>query len=196
MPKKLKKTSHRRRTLLITSAIVAVIVGVCVLAWATNRSTKPAKTIKTISSSNPEATSPISEPSTSSTQTTNVTTTSPSPPVSVKNPVASASPSSGALVEPTGPFVSNHNYDGSSQENAENSVCNTTPGATCVIEFTQGNTTWQLAPEVANSDGAAYWQWNVSSSGLTQGSWTITATATLNGSSITATDSNLMEISE
>lgn len=92
---------------------------------------------------------------------------------------------------PTGTFVSNHqpSLSGSPSSKQEQSTCNTSPGATCDIEFSKNGITKALGAKTADSSGAVYWTWNIQDSGLTAGPWKITAKASLNGQTKTAEDS-------
>jgi len=100
---------------------------------------------------------------------------------------------SGTLISPWGDFVSDHNTAyGSSEE----SVCNTSPGATCFIQFTQGATVEKLPTEVANNSGSVYWNWQVTSNNFNTGNWQIEAITTLNGQTQTATDKLFLDISQ
>lgn len=129
------------------------------------------------SSTNPTNGSGQSSASQSSTSTT------------TSNVSAQKSPNSGpAPIVPYGDFVSNHNPSLSGNLSNEESVCNTTPGATCYIEFTQGGIIKKLPVETADSNGTVYWSWNVNTSGFTTGKWQITAVATMNGQSVSAND--------
>jgi hypothetical protein len=85
----------------------------------------------------------------------------------------------GPLVEPSGVFVSNHhpNLSGHPAPNTLQSVCVTTPGATCTIVFTKDGVTKQLPNQIADPGGATYWTWKLQDLGLTTGSWHITAKA-------------------
>jgi hypothetical protein len=110
---------------------------------------------------------------------------------STKGVAPAASPNSGtAPVKPSGPWISNHSPSLGAQagRSQENSVCVTTPGATCYIEFTKGNIVKQLATETTDSNGAVYWTWDVSQDGFTTGTWQVTVIATLNGKTTTSTD--------
>jgi hypothetical protein len=100
------------------------------------------------------------------------------------------------LAAPFGTFVSNHkpSLSGSESPSQEESVCNTTPGATCTITFTNGNIKKSLAPRTADSRGAAYWTWDVNEAGFSVGSWEIIATATLKGDSKSSTDNLHLEV--
>lgn len=99
---------------------------------------------------------------------------------------------------PTGNFVSNHspNLSGQPAPNTIQSVCVTSPGATCTISFSKDGVTKSLPVQGTDKEGAAYWSWQLQDLKLTEGSWTITAKATLNGSTKTATDPNKLEIAK
>ncbi|HSX33083.1 MAG TPA: hypothetical protein VLF91_01975 [Candidatus Saccharimonadales bacterium] len=107
-----------------------------------------------------------------------------------------SSPNSGdsgqTLITPTGPFVSSHHV---STSTTIQSVCNTTSGASCSITFTNGGTTKSLAVQNTDAGGATYWYWKPSDIGLTSGSWTVTATATLGSQTKTASDAQNLEVS-
>jgi hypothetical protein len=110
---------------------------------------------------------------------------------------STTSPTAGAILEaPSGTFVSNHhpNLSGSPAPSQEQSVCNTTPGATCYIKFTNGSIVKTLAVETIDANGAAYWSWDVNKAGFTAGDWQITAVASLNGQTKTASDSLTLQV--
>lgn len=90
---------------------------------------------------------------------------------------------------PSGAFVSNEDVTLSGDRSQVNSVCTTTPGASCTIIFTKNGVVRQLPAKVADSTGHATWSWNVgdSSINLSTGTWTISATATIGSKSATAT---------
>lgn len=102
----------------------------------------------------------------------------------------------GPLVEPTGTFVSNHrvSLSASPDQKKEQSTCNTTPGASCYIRIVKSSVTRTLAAQTADSTGAVIWSWDIDNSGLTEGSWEVTAVATLNGQTKTATDPIRLEV--
>ena len=106
------------------------------------------------------------------------------------NAKSAAGTNSTYLITPSGNFVSNHhpNLSGSPAPNLISSVCTTTPGATCTINFTQDGITKSLATETADSSGTVYWTWKLQDTSLTTGSWQIQAVANLNGQTKTATD--------
>ncbi len=98
---------------------------------------------------------------------------------------------------PSGDFVSNHrpSVSGSPAPNTMSSVCKTSPGATCAITFTKGDTTKSLMAQTTDSEGATYWDWKINTVGLTAGTWKIQAVATFNDKTITATDAIDLEVS-
>jgi hypothetical protein len=100
--------------------------------------------------------------------------------------------SSSTLMTPasTG-LVSNHRTNVAGQEQ---SVCITSPGASCYIEFTKNGVTKALAAQTTDRAGAAYWTWDIGKSGLSTGVWQITVVASLNGQTKTAQDSILLEV--
>ena len=118
--------------------------------------------------------------------------------ISGKSNINTSSTSPSELTRPFGVFVSNHSpsLSGSSIYQNEQSVCNTTPGAHCYIEFTKGTIIKQLASQTTNAQGATYWTWNVNEAGLTQGTWQIIAVASLNGQTSSAQDSNNLKVQQ
>lgn len=90
---------------------------------------------------------------------------------------------------PYGQFVSSHHAD---QNTAEQSACTTTPGASCYIKLTKGNDSQTLQAQLTDANGAAIWNWSTSS--LSPGSWQITAVATLNSQTKSATDAMALTI--
>ena len=118
-------------------------------------------------------------------------------PSSDNNKSVSNSGSTATLLAPIGNFVSNHHpsLSDASGSNSMSSVCTTTPGASCTITFTKGGLTKSLTSEVTDSNGSAYWNWNLQVVGLTVGTWQVQAVATLSGQTKTATDANSLVIS-
>jgi hypothetical protein len=114
-------------------------------------------------------------------------------PSSEKTPDASAS-----LVAPAGNFVSNHhpNLGGSPAPNTMTSVCNTSPGASCQISFTQDGTTKSLPAQVTDAGGATFWDWKLQDVGLGAGEWKITATSKVGDKSLSATDPMPLVVSQ
>lgn len=101
------------------------------------------------------------------------------------------------LIAPIGDFVSNHhpNLVGSPSPNLISSVCTTTPGASCQINFTKGGITKSLYAQTTDEGGSAYWDWKLQDIGITTGSWSIEATASLNGQIKSTKDTSNLEVS-
>lgn len=107
-------------------------------------------------------------------------------------------PSNTPPATPSGTFISNHhpNLSGSPAPNKVQSTCVTTPGAKCNIVFTKGGVTKSLGEQTADADGAVYWQWTLQDKGLTEGSWKVTAVATLNGQTASTGDPINLEVKQ
>jgi hypothetical protein len=177
-----KIKSTRKRYLVMVLVAMVVISTILVLL---HNSKYSATTIpsKPSSQSSSDKTPSTSQPSSSSTgsaaqpdkNASNLTTTGSGP------------------TKPFGNFVSNHSPGGGSPTQ-EKSTCNTTPGASCVVQFTMGSITKKLDAQTADSSGATYWTWDVKEAGLSEGSWQITAIASLNGQTTTTQDQTLLKI--
>jgi hypothetical protein len=76
------------------------------------------------------------------------------------------------------------------------SVCNTNPGASCEITFTNvsSGAIKTLSAQTADSGGAVYWSWTLQETGLTQGTWKTVATASSNGQSKSTADAMNLEV--
>jgi cytoskeletal protein RodZ len=133
--------------------------------------------------------------SAAATQSSSSSSVPPSP-NDTKTPASSTSPSSSPsdLEMPFGTFVSNHTPGQNGTPTSEESTCNTTPGATCDIQFTDNGVIKDLGPETADSNGSVYWTWNVSGSDLGAGNWQVSAVAKLDGTTKTAVDTMPLEI--
>ena len=164
-------------------ALGAVLLVLAFGIWLLNRS----HNTQTIPSSSPNKTVK------SSSSTNNPSTTTPSQAVASPKSSPSVSAAGSDLIAPSGGFVSNHRPGGGTST-TETSVCNTSPGATCYIQFTKYGEVKRLDSQVADSSGAIYWYWDVNSAGLDAGSWVITAIASLNGQSKTTTDTLALEV--
>lgn len=101
------------------------------------------------------------------------------------------------LISPSGTFVSNHkpNLSSSPAPNSEQSTCITTPQAKCTIQFTMNGSIKTLPSETTDSSGVASWNWTLQQVGLTSGSWSIEAIATLNNQTQTTQDQAPLEVS-
>lgn len=183
------RSNHR--ALITVLVLIVLLVGAVVLIKYTHKSPVATSSLTTSDTSSP-TTSPTTTASTSSSGGTSGTGSS-----------TSASSTTAPLpVSPNGSFVSSYQV-GVDQE--EQSTCNTTVGATCTIVFTSGDVTKSLTPTVVttsdsakdDNSGASFasWTWQPSTIGLTPGSWTVTATATLNGQSLSTKSNQLLEVS-
>jgi hypothetical protein len=107
---------------------------------------------------------------------------------------ATPSPSSDvALAAPSGTFISIHRPSlGSSSK--EESLCRTTPGASCFIKFTKDSVIKTLPTQTADANGTVIWDWDVKQAGFDAGTWQITAVATLNGQTKTTNDPIKLEV--
>jgi hypothetical protein len=117
---------------------------------------------------------------------------------SQKNPSSSQTSNKLPLYAPYGVFVSNHspNLSGHPAPSSETSVCNTTPGAQCYIELTNGSLSTKLPAKVADGSGSVYWYWDVAKNNLTPGDWKITVIATLNNQSKSTQDTMSLRVRE
>jgi cytoskeletal protein RodZ len=183
----LPKSLTLKRVLLIIIGIVIVlslleVTGVThFFHKQTSGSTIPSKANRVSGTSSYKTATPTSTSSASSS-------------TSQKNGTANTANSSAPLVEPSGTFASNHTPGKNDTSTNEQSVCTTTPGASCQIQFTKAGVTKSLESQVADPTGATYWSWDVKDSGLTAGSWKVSAVATLNGQTKTADDVIPLEI--
>ncbi len=112
-----------------------------------------------------------------------------------KDSGSSNSGNSSGPIKPYGNFVSNHKPGQNGSGTTEDSICNTSPGATCYIEFTKDSIVKKLELKTTDSNGTAMWSWNVKDAGLTAGSWQVSAVAALNGQTASTQDSIPLEIS-
>jgi hypothetical protein len=190
----MRKKSFLKPLVILISLVIIAGLSLFVLEL-TNTTHFFHKSVKTLSATQPDksTTSPSSSPNLSTPAASSSSSTKSTAPASS----ASKSNSSASPAAPTGNFVSNHHPQLSSQiYRQEISVCVTTPGATCYIEFTQGNQINKLPVETADSNGAAYWNWDVQQAGFTTGSWKITAVASNDGQSITSSDPQDLVVSQ
>lgn len=177
---------------LLKLALPLLVLAV-ILSFIFGRGTDSSKTV--IPSTNP----PQNQPSSSSNRNP-VPKTAVRPPSSTnqgssqKNSASAAAPGGQLTLAEAQTFVSNHTPGQNGSGTGEQSTCNTTAGATCHIEFTNGDVVKQLEPKVAGSDGIVIWNWDVKEAGLTSGSWTIKAIAQLNGESKSVQDQRQLVI--
>lgn len=194
---KLRRTNKKKHLFIIVGAILAVcIFALFELTGITNFILKDKATSGVIPaqelSEKPQSGNDSSSSDNSDTQSSAIQE---SPKRS--SGTISATPGEGPTA-PSGNFVSNHrpNLSGSPAPSSILSVCNTTPGAMCYIEFKYGSAVKSLKAAKANESGAVYWSWDVRSAGFTIGSWEITATATLDNKSTSTKDSLKLEVEQ
>jgi len=109
---------------------------------------------------------------------------------SSNNPGSSNSSSNSSVgpSTPTGQLLNKHSISLSStaiESNPDmNSICQTTPGATCDLKLTApDNSIKYVGSKSVDASGAASFYWNAKNIGLTSGRWKIEAIATLNNKS-------------
>jgi hypothetical protein len=169
---RIKKTKLLKKPSWLALVLFLMVVAIgLALVWHHHSK----KSVSTIPSNNPVANLNPKANTQSSSSSASRASSTPSSSQSTKSSNSPA-PSSGAgPATPYGDFVSSHSAGSASMY----SVCNTTAGATCYIQLTNGNLTRNLDTQTTDSNGATNWYWNTSS--LSPGSWTVTAIATLNG---------------
>ena len=177
---------------LLLTVVLLIVICISLLGFLKSNKTK----IKTIIPRAPSINSPsthVTSPN-KSTNSSSTTTSTQSTTISKNSPQNESNTNPPIL--PSGNFVSNYNPDlnGSPSPNLIGSTCITTPGATCTISFSMNGTTKSLPSEVTNANGVSYWTWHLQDIGLTVGSWSITATATLNGKTTTSGDTLKLNI--
>jgi hypothetical protein len=186
--KLLRKISSNRYWLISSAAVLVVASIVLILIF--DRKNRP--TVEVIPSTNPANNSALN--TTSSAGSDNSHESQSNSGLADKSQ-AGSSPG-GELKAPTGTFVSNHkpSLSGSLSPSSEQSVCNTMPGASCYIQFTQGSVVKKLAAQVADGNGNVFWSWDVNEANLTEGKWQIVAVATLDGRTMSSSDSLALEV--
>ncbi len=181
-----------------TLAVLLLVISGTVY-WRMNRQNpapNPTAALTAGASTKGEAASPSSTATTSPAAKNPEGSGNGSTPSGANNDKVNGSPTSTVLTEPTGNFVSNHepNLGGKPAPNELQSVCITTPGATCQITFTKDGLTRSLEPQKTDSSGAAYWTWRLQDVGLSAGSWQIQAKAISGDQVITAVDTLNLEV--
>ncbi len=178
------KLTRRQLLWLLLAAIVFIFI-----AWLFYRSKGPSSSV--IPSTKPTTTQQPTSTNSGSSEATSGTSSSNNVSESPKTPAAT-----GNLISPYGTFVSNHrpSLSGAQQQKQEQSTCNTTSGAECYIKFTKNGVTKQLESQKTDANGAAVWNWNISDSGFTTGTWKVTAVATLNGQTKSVDDLINLEV--
>jgi hypothetical protein len=160
MVREKRKFTSRKYLVIVSVAVVAI--GISSVLVIRHSSKQSATTIPSTGSTSQAPSGSGNSASQPDKNASNLTTSGPGP------------------TKPFGNFVSNHS-PGNGLPTQEKSTCNTTPGASCYIQFTMGSLTKKLDAQTADSSGAVYWTWDVKDAGFLEGSWQITAVATLNG---------------
>jgi len=192
----MRKISNKRTRWIVVVLIIILLAAGIVVALHIRDIHKAQHTSNTIPTSKALKKSSAKSPSSKSQAAPTSPATAPSSTDNTKLP--SSSPVASTVLDtPFGNFVSNHHPGQGGSPTSEESVCNTTPGATCDIQFTNGSgVTKDLGSESVNSNGAAYWSWNISGGTLAPGNWQITAVAKLNGQTKTASDTMDLVVSQ
>ena len=188
MSKKNKAQNKRKTVFNLSVAIIIFLIFLCLIFFvhifrtSTRVSGKIPVTPSSSSSSNPKtSTKKLSNGK----NPANNNTASNS---NVKN--SPGSQTSTQLIAPFGSFVSDHHPDlsGSPNPSSEESVCNTSPGAQCIITFSNNGIIKTLPIRTANNTGSVYWTWDVKTLGFTIGNWQIKVTSSLDGTSKSSYD--------
>lgn len=178
------KKSPKKLLIILSLIVVIILLGYAVIAhknsywpYTAASSNSSDSTPKSPKQEGSEATGPTADKKNTKKGTTDTPVTNP--------PAGSVTPS-----KPNGTFVSNHmpNLSGSPAPNTENSTCTTTPGVDCVITFENGSITKSLPAQVTDANGNTMWNWSLSSIGLTDGEWTVTAEAVNGSQTASSTD--------
>ena len=175
--------------------VISVIVVLAISIWAVihfNVFTNTKVTQQTGSSK--QAPKQSSTQPNQSTQTQSTTT---SPSTSTYTTTSTSAKSNGntqnstTLLTPYGQFVSNQNPSISDpNQQTEVSICETTPGASCYIEFLNNNgaSAPSLKEQTTDSNGVTSWTWTLNQEGLTIGTWQVKAVTVLGNQTQTATE--------
>ena len=184
-----KSSTSKRNLLSIFTVGVAVIIIVVFLIY------KHEKRSTFIPSTNPSHTATKLQTGTESKQQS-----IPTPNQSTEKSTSgnTVQPATVELKAPNGSFVSNHkpSLGGNDSPSSEQSMCNTTPGATCEIVFTNGSDTKILSAQTADSSGVVYWNWDVKNAHFSVGSWKITAIAKLNDKTLSTSDQLNLDVQQ
>lgn len=181
----IKRSNRKTKLSLIMLAVIVLVAGIIFYFKNSNESEYAV---------NDQGQYVVDEPSNSGTKENYESTKQATDNSSVKpNKDTNTSITTAELSTPSGNFVSSHNVQ--SNSNME-SICITTPGAKCSINFNSGSTSKTLNEKTANSEGVVSWYWQPSKIGINGGKWTITATATLNGATKQDSDPMKLEVSK
>jgi hypothetical protein len=184
MKKNQKKKTLPKKSLLILPAVCVLIVAALIYAYYRSN-TNSASSVSTAS----QTAKPYATGSSATAQPTKLPTATANPDPNVPGgSTGSSSSNQVGLDAPSGTFVSNHGsiYQPVVGTTTEESTCTTTAGATCQIRFTQGSTTETLDASQATAtkdsqNGTTSWTWTPNQVGLTAGTWSVAAVASLSG---------------
>lgn len=186
------KKSSKIKSALLLLLIIAIGGGiVLILEWTgtTHIFHKRQKSLPVVTASQDTKGEGLSISANSEAGNTTTSKTSTDEPGDTKSNTGNANEAA-TLLAPSGNFVSAHNVP---SDAPIASVCNTTPGATCTITFTNGSVKKNLPSQTTDRGGSTYWnEWTAKSIGLTVGSWQISASASLNG--VTQSSSDVMPL--
>ena len=179
MSRSRKKTISKKRLLLATGALLIGVAVAFTLMYVMSHARKGTRSGTQVNLTS----------SSQSTKGERSGAASDSSPGATKQNTAPAA----MLVQPTGNFVSAHKNVPVTA--SLSSVCNTSSGATCQIVFTSGSESHSLPAQTTDLGGSTYWNsWTPESIGLTPGSWTIKAVATLGSDTKSNTDALMLEV--
>lgn len=191
--KSYNKKNRSRKYIKLAALLLVLAIAVMVVLELTNVThffhTSPATSgkipvISTAPKTSKSTAPAASKQSTDSAPTTTSANGSSSNKSTSGSPTTTSAGSTQPLQAPFGAFVSNHspNLSGSPAPSTEQSVCNTTPGASCTMYFTNDSGIVKTLPsQTSDGNGNVTWLWDVKTAGFTAGNWQIKATATLNG---------------
>jgi len=190
-----KHTRHTTKKLWIISALLVLVAAGILAALELTGTTylfrnKPlqSSTIPTKSPDGADDTNGADQDGPQPNQTTS------EPAGSDKNNSA-ASSGGEEVVAPYGTFISSHVISlGDPRAENQESICITTPGANCKIEFKKGDVVKTLETKKVGSDGSVIWNWNLKDADLREGTWEIIASAWLNDDIKTTTDPLKLEV--
>jgi cytoskeletal protein RodZ len=183
-----KKSRSRFSKKALITLIVLVLVSAALFALH-------AKNIHQAQSRNGSIPTSTVTPSSSNTSNNPSTTDGSASSTPLSNKLPQPSTASTDLKTPFGTFVSNHKPGQNGSPTSEQSVCNTTAGASCDIQFKNSSGVVKtLGSEKADANGSAYWSWDVKGATLAPGEWHVTAIATLNGQTKTSNDPTPLEV--
>ena len=198
--KKVSKQSFQRRGQKRRLTVVIIVLGLILVACLWQFGFHKKHAISGPITAQTQTTTPATSNQTSSTDSgfSSSQTATPSTSDKTVGGGSSTTLATGSVLPgpPTGTFVSNHrpSLSGTTTPSKEQSACTTVPGATCYIKFTKDGVVKTLPVQTADNNGSVIWNWDVAQAGFDTGSWQITAIASLNGQSKSATDSLALEV--